>query len=147
MKIILLQDVAKIGRRHEVVEVPNGFAANQLIPKRMAEPATTANLKRVEKMHADKVVSAEASSESFKTAIETIKATQITITVEANDQGHLFKAVSAGEVSVAAQAVGAVVTEDMIEFSAPVKEVGDHEVTLKQADQHATITISVAAKA
>ncbi len=146
MKIILLRDVAKIGRRYEVVNVPDGYALNQLIPKKMAEPATPANLKRIEKMSTDKVASAEADSESFKTAVETINATPITITLEANEKGHLFKAVGADEVATAAQAIGAMVTEGMVEFSSPIKEIGDHEITLKQADQHATITISVAGK-
>lgn len=146
MKIILLQDVAKIGRRYEVVEVPDGYALNQLIPKKMAEAATPANLKRVEKMNANKVASKEADAESFKSAVATIDATPITITLEANEQGHLFKAVSADDVVVAAQAVGAVVTPEMVNFDAPIKEVGEHEVTLKQADETATITITVASK-
>jgi large subunit ribosomal protein L9 len=146
MKIILLQDVAKIGRRYEVVEVPDGFAMNQLIPKKMAEPATPANLKRVEKMNLNKVASAEADSDAFKTAVATIEATPITITVEANEKGHLFKAVDAGEVVVAAQAVGAVVTQEMVEFTTPIKEVGEHEITLKLGDDTATITINLAGK-
>lgn len=146
MKIILLQDVAKIGRRYEVVDVPDGYALNQLIPKKMAEPATPANVKRVEKMQTDKVASAEADSESFKTAVETIEATPITITVEANEKGHLFKAVTAKEVVVAAQAVGAMVAEEMVDFAIPIKEVGEHEVSLKQGDNSATIIITVASK-
>ena len=48
MKVILLQDVAKIGKRFETVDVPDGYALNMLIPKRMAEPATPENLKRVD---------------------------------------------------------------------------------------------------
>lgn len=143
MKIILLQDVAKIGRRYDVVNVPDGYARNQLIPKRMAEPATPANLKRVQKMSADKTASNEASTEAFKVAVETIKVTPVTITVEANEKGHLFKAVSAKEVVVAAQAVGAVVTEDMVVFESPIKEIGDHSVTLKHLGQEAVITINV----
>ena len=146
MKIILLQDVAKIGRRYEVVNVPDGYAMNQLIPKKMAEPATPANLKRIEKMNKDKSDSAEANAESFKAAVETIKATPITITQEANEQGHLFKAVAAKDVVVAAQAVGAVVTEDMVEFASPIKEVGEHEISLKQGDDSAKVNITVSGK-
>lgn len=146
MRIILLQDVAKIGRRYDVVEVSDGYALNQLIPKKMAEAATPANLKRVEKMNANKAASAEADAESFKVAVETIEATPITITLDANEKGHLFKAVDADEVVTAAQAVGAMVTEGMVEFSAPIKEVGEHEVTLKQAGEIATITVNVAAR-
>src|SRR6056297_747417 len=144
MKIILLQDVAKIGRRYEVVEVPDGYALNQLIPKKMAEPATPSNLKKVEKMNLNKAATAEANTASFKTAVETIAATPITITLEANDKGHLFRAVSAEDIETAAQAVGAMVTAEMVEFAEPVKEIGEHQVTLKHNDDSATITINVA---
>lgn len=146
MKIILLKDVAKIGRRHNVVEVPDGYALNQLIPKKMAEPATPANLKRVEKMQSDKTVSAEADSESFKAAVETIGTTPLTITLEANELGHLFRAVTAEEVATAAQALGAVVSPEMVSFLSPIKEVGDHEVTLKHGEEEAKIHITVAPK-
>ena len=47
MKVILLRDVAKIGKRYEIVEVPDGFALNKLIPKKDAEAATPVNVKRV----------------------------------------------------------------------------------------------------
>ena len=46
MKVILLRDVAKIGKRFEVKEVPTGHALNFLIPKKLAEPATTEALRR-----------------------------------------------------------------------------------------------------
>ena len=48
MKVILLRDVAKIGRRFEIVEVPDGYALNKLIPKKDAEAATPANVKRIQ---------------------------------------------------------------------------------------------------
>jgi large subunit ribosomal protein L9 len=146
MKVILLQDVAKIGSRSEIVEVPDGYAMNQLIPKRMAEPATKANVKRVERLNEHKAAGKEAAVESFETAVATIEATPITITVEANEKGHLFKAISPEEVVVAAQAVGAVITDEMVSFTNPIKEIGEHQVTLTQADQTATISITVAGK-
>ncbi len=146
MKVILLQDVAKIGRRSEIVNVPDGYAMNQLIPMKMAQPATPANVKRVEKMNADKEASADASSESFKAAVAAIEATPVSVSAEANEQGHLFKAVSADEVVTAAKGVGAVLTEDMVSFATPIKELGEHKVDLKQGDDTATITITVNAK-
>ena len=59
MKIILLQDVPKVGKKYEVKEVPNGLARNLLIPKRYAELAIPSALKKVELMnikHAKKEV-------------------------------------------------------------------------------------------
>ncbi len=146
MKIILLQDVAKIGRRSEIVEVPDGYAMNQLIPKKMAEPATPANVKRIEKMSKDKQASTEADSEAFEAAVSTVNATPITITLETNEQGHLFKAVSAEDVVIAARGVGAVIAEEMVSFAAPIKEIGEHEVILKQGKETDTVTITVSGK-
>ncbi len=146
MKIILLQDVAKIGRRYEIVEVPDGYAMNQLIPKKMAEAATAANVKRVEKMSKDKEDSVVADSEAFAAAVATINATPVTITLEANEQGHLFKAVSAEDVMIAARGVGAVITEEMVSFDSPIKEVGQHEIALKQGEDTELITITVSGK-
>ena len=47
MKVILLKDVAKIGRRHEVAEVPDGYALNMLIPKGLAKAGTPENIKKL----------------------------------------------------------------------------------------------------
>ena len=47
MKVILLQDVAKIGRRFDIVEVPSGYGMNKLIPQGMAKPATPENVKAI----------------------------------------------------------------------------------------------------
>ena len=100
MKIILLQDVAKIGRRHEVVQVPDGYALNQLIPRKMAQPATADNLKRIQKMQHDKAVSAQAGADNFMSAVQVLQATKLQVKAQANEQGHLFKAVSQKELKL-----------------------------------------------
>jgi ribosomal protein L9 len=50
MKVILLRDVAKIGKRFAIVDVPDGYALNKLIPSKDAEPATTNNIKRINQL-------------------------------------------------------------------------------------------------
>lgn len=146
MKVILLQDVAKIGRRSQIVEVPDGYARNQLIPKRMAEPASAANTKRIEKMQAEASASDEAGKAKFVTALEALRASTLRIMVDANEKGHMFKAVSAADVIVSAVEAGVEIEEKMISFDSPIKEVGEHTVKLVAGTEKANFTIEVIKK-
>jgi large subunit ribosomal protein L9 len=143
MKVILLQDVAKIGLRHEVVDVPNGYAANKLIPMKQAEPATLANLKKVGKLHAAKAGAAADTEAVFNAAKEALSAEALTITAEMNEQEHLFKAIDAADVVQAAEAKGIVVTSQMIGFPEVVKSAGEHTVALQAGAHNASFTINV----
>jgi len=128
MKVILLQDVAKIGKRFEVVEVPDGYAMNKLIPKKMAEPATPANLKKIKKQQAEQASDQEARNKRFEAAKEILLGAKIVIKAEANEKGHLFKAVHEDDLVKAAKELGADVDKDMFNIRSQVKEVGEHEV-------------------
>jgi large subunit ribosomal protein L9 len=131
MKVILLRDVARLGKRFSVAEVPDGYALNQLIPKGMAEAATPENLKRVN-ARTDKQVSNKVNSEAeFAVALSALKAMPLSITVQANAQGHLFKAVKAADIAAAAAATGHGIPLDSIALIDPIKSVGDHTVVAK----------------
>ena len=146
MKVILLQDVAKIGKRSEVVEVPNGYALNQLIPKRMAEAATSTNEKRIDKLQADAKASDSANEAKFETAHKALSEKKIEISTEVNEKGHLFKAVSESDVVEAAGVAGIDVEAAMIVIASPIKEVGEHTLDLVRGDKKAPFTIEVVKK-
>lgn len=146
MKVILLQDVAKIGKRSELVEVPDGYALNQLIPKKMAEPATAANKKRIDRMQAEVAANKEADKERFAAAKEALQAQTVTVVAEANEQSHLFKAVSEQDIAAAAQAAGVNVDAAMIVVGAPIKELGEHTVELMRGEQKTSFKIQVIKK-
>jgi len=131
MKVILLRDVARLGKRFSVVEVPDGYALNQLIPKGMAEAATPENVKRVN-ARTDKQASTKVNSETeFKAALAALTATPLSITVQANAQGHLFKAIKAADIAIAAAAAGHAIPVDTIVLIDPIKSVGDHTIEAK----------------
>lgn len=143
MKVILLQDVAKIGKRSELVEVPDGYALNQLIPKHMAEPATAANQKRIERLQKDAASKQEQDKTRFEAAIKALTEKSVTIHTEANELGHLFKAVNEKDIADAAQDAGVDIDAAMIVVGAPIKDVGEHTVELIRGDQKSTFTIEV----
>jgi len=143
MKVILLQDVAKIGLRHEVVDVPNGYATNKLIPKKLAEPATPVNLKKVGKVHAAKAGAAADTEAVFNAAMEALSAEPLLIAADMNEQEHLFKAVDSADVVKAAEAKGIAITSQMIGFPEVVKSAGEHTVALQAGAHNASFTINV----
>jgi len=143
MKVILLQDVAKIGKRSDLVEVPDGYAMNQLIPKRMAEPATAQNKKRIQKLQADAEANREADKARFEAAKAAFGAKMIQISADANEQEHLFKAVSENDIAEAAQAAGIEVEATMLVVGSPIKELGEHTIHLVRGDSKAEVVIEV----
>ena len=143
MKVILLTDVAKIGKKGDITEVPNGYAMNQLIPLKKATPATGANLKTAEANTAAKAAGAEGMAAAFVAAKEVLSATTLEIAVTMNEQDHLFEALSAEAVVSAAKTAGANITADMVQFAESVKTAGEHAVKLTSADLSTNFTINV----
>lgn len=146
MKVILLQDVAKIGKRSDLVDVPAGYAMNQLIPKRMAEAATDQNKKRIAKLQAETESNKEADRDRFAAAATALGEKTIQVAAEVNDKGHAFKAVSEQDIAEAAQAVGIDVEAAMLVVGEPIKDVGEHTIELVRGENKASITIEVIKK-
>lgn len=146
MKVILLRDVAKIGRKAQVVDVPDGYARNQLIPKGMAELATPANLKRIERQNAIIAASEEAAQNRFSDALAVLKEKVVKVAIEVNEKGHAFKAVSEKEIAEAAKEAGAEIEKAMILLDSPIKEVGEHKVYLVSGSEKAEFNIEVIKK-
>lgn len=146
MKVILLRDVARIGKKGTVAEVPNGYAMNQLIPSKSAQPATPQNLKRAQQILQDKAAQVEADETAFNEATAQIDAIgRLTIKAAANEKGHLFKAVSNHEVAAMLRENDINTELFLISFKEPVKEVGEHQAILSHAGNTHTITITVEA--
>ena len=141
MRVILLQDVAKTGHKLEIVEVPNGYALNQLIPKGMAKPATPENLKALkqdmEKAEADKA----SSQDAFLKVKEAIADQAIKVKVEANEEGHLFAALKAEQIVAEMIKLAPETTANMVVIDEPIKSLGEHTVNLVWGDEKVPVKI------
>lgn len=146
MKVILLRDVAKIGRRFEIVEVPDGFALNKLIPKKDAEAATPANLKRIQQQKARTSANKAESSAEIIAIVEKLNQNKLNITTETNDLGHLFKAVNAKDIVKSANDLGLGLSEEVVIINEPIKSVGEHQIYIKNQDQKLSVNIIVSKK-
>lgn len=146
MKVILLQDVARLGRKFEVAEVPDGHAQNYLIPRRLAEPASASRIAQLERQRE----SASAQREELRAQIEAFVASlgdaPLELSAEANAQGHLFKGIRAADIARAIAARAQLsIAQDAIDMRQPLKEVGEHTVTLTYDGARYDLPISVQA--
>lgn len=146
MKIVLLRDVAKIGRRHSIVEVPDGYALNSLIPKKDALPATPANVKRVQAMQSMQQSSKEDEVVLLEEMSKRVSVEPLVIVMEANEKGHLFQAVRAADVVKVAAVRGMKITTTQVVVEQVIKECGAHTVALKAHGKTFSLPIIVQAK-
>lgn len=148
MKVILLQDVAKLGRRYAIVEVPDGYGVNKLIPKGLAKAATPENVKAVMARSGAIAHSKEAAEAAFKELLAALKDKVVTLSAEANAEGRFFQALKPEAIAAAVTAVAGVkVTPHQIGIAEPIKAVGEHVVTLSLGTLHEPLTITVTARA
>ncbi len=144
MKVILLRDVAKIGKKGAVVEVPSGYAQNQLIPKGQAKPATSENLKAV--LHQQNTVA--AATEAIMGKFIDIKhklqeAGPLMIRGQKSDHGHLFAALKPVVIVATAAESGITLDPSWLHISGPIKTTGEHEFELRYKDQKFSFIINV----
>jgi large subunit ribosomal protein L9 len=147
MKVILLRDVAKIGRKGQVVELPDGYAQNQLIPKKWAQPASATNLKKVASLDAAAKAHTDAEQAQFATTIAYFTQQPLSVVGgDANAQGHLFKAVHEVDIIAAAKAVGVTLEKRWVTIEAPIKALGQHTIVLKHGTKTVPCVIEVISK-
>lgn len=144
MKIVLLQDVPKVGKKYEVKEVANGLARNFLIPRKLAESAHPAALKRVEIVKKKIEQDTEVKKQQFKHIAEKIKDAAIAVKAPANEQGSLFAALTADDIAKALQEQCEIsVPSEWIAIESPIKKIGEHTITIGEGEERVELKILV----
>jgi len=99
MEIILLKDVEKVGLRGDVVDVARGYARNYLLPRRLAEVATAARVKELERVDAQRAKHEARSSEQAQEIAEILGKTVLRFEVKSGPTGSLFGSVTPSDVA------------------------------------------------
>lgn len=144
MKVILLQDVAKIGKKYEEKNVADGYARNALSPQGKALIATKENKKKITTKKEGYEAKQKQKEELFSSALSGLEKEEVVINAKANDQGHLFAGISSNDVSVILKEKGVLDIEPQyIEVKKPIKELGSHNVILHVGDKSAEISLRI----
>jgi large subunit ribosomal protein L9 len=131
MKIILLDDVAKVGRRGEVREVSDGYARNFLLPKKLALSATAGNLKNLSHIKTQ----ADAKAGRIKADAEALRDRILALTYEerrqASEEGRLFGSVTAQDIVEFLEQHQVQVERRRVQLEEPIKALGEVTIPIR----------------
>lgn len=144
MKIILLKDVPKIGKKYDMKDISDGHALNMLIPRGLAIPATNEAVKKIaiekSKMEGEKKVQQELLLKN----IQELDGITIIMNGKANEKGHLFAGIHKAELipEIKKQTRLDIEVEHLM-LDKPIKEIGDHDIEVKAAGKTVKFTLRV----
>jgi large subunit ribosomal protein L9 len=131
MKIILLKDVEKLGKKYEIKEVKAGYARNFLIPQGLAKQATKEALKWLE---IQKEIEAKKVEEELKNVQELaskIDGYELVIPAKVSKGGQLYENINSQKIVEKLQAENFAIDKKQIELDKPIKELGEFPVKIK----------------
>jgi large subunit ribosomal protein L9 len=132
MKIILLKDVAKLGRQYDTKEVSSGHALNLLIPQGHAIAATPDALKRTDALRAKSEGQRKLHEDLLVKNLKDLDGVTLTITGKANEKGHLFAGLHREEIAAELfKQTQLQVDPSFIQLQHAIKEIGEHTVDVK----------------
>jgi large subunit ribosomal protein L9 len=144
MQVIFLQDVPRVGSRHEVKEVNGGYAINFLFPRKLAEAATPQALAELEGRKKKIVLEREVQAELLARNLEEIKDKVVHIKAKADEKGHLFSAIHPKAIVEAMRTMhGADISEELIALPKPIKAVGEFEIPIRVKDKKSSFKLVV----
>ena len=147
MELILLQDVEKVGRRGDLIQVRDGFGRNFLIPRSLAVPATPENRAAAEVLK-KRAAAREVlkKGEAAETA-ERLQSLHLRIEAKVGDKDRLFGSVTAQDLSKAFREKGIPVDKRQIRLSEPLRTLGSHTVTVELAPEiKPTVSVEIVKK-
>ena len=132
MKIVLLENVKKLGKKDEVIEVSDGYARNVLIPKKLGLPATSENLNNVKlknKNEEKKEENLRNIAEKNKVIIEKEK---YVVTIKAGANGKTFGSITSKEISDAIKSVSSIdVDRKDVLMEDSIKNIGLYDIKVR----------------
>ena len=147
MEVILIQDVANLGYKNDIVKVRDGYGRNYLLPNKLAIIANESNRKQLAenlKQQAHKLAKILADAQALA---EKLAAVVINVPVKANEDGKIFGTVTTQQIADALKAQEIDVDKKVITVE-PIKELGEYEATARlHREVKATIKINVVAEA
>lgn len=145
MKIILLQDEKKLGKKGDIIEANDGYARNYILPKKIGVEATPKNMNdlKLQKANEDKL--AKEQLDAAKALAEELKTKQVVVKIKAGEGGKAFGSVSTKEIAAACKEQHNLeIDKKKIQLPEGLKNFGAYEVAVKLHPQvTAKLTVKV----
>ncbi len=131
MKVLLLQDVFKLGRAGDIKRVADGYGRNYLLPKGLAVLATSGALKQVDHIKAQAKVQREALNEELGAVAEQLDGMVLSFTEKASETGRLYGSVNTQMIAERiSEKTGVEISRSQVE-SQPLRTLGEHTVQIR----------------
>ncbi|MEK7555781.1 MAG: 50S ribosomal protein L9 [Patescibacteria group bacterium] len=144
MKVILLHDIPKVGKKYDVKEISSGHVRNFLLPKGLVQIATDNTLKVVEERKKISDAGRKIHEDLLIKNIGSLKGTAVTMRAKANEKGHLFAGIHKEEiVPEIKKQLRLDIEPNHIELPDPIKELGETEIAVSAHGRSATFKLVV----
>jgi large subunit ribosomal protein L9 len=144
MEVILREDVKSLGKAGALVRVKPGYARNYLLPQGLAYEATSGNKKRIEAESKARETRATHDRTEAQAAAATLSAVSLTISAKAGEGDRLFGSITSQDIADELAKAGHPVDKRKIELDHPIKQLGEHTVTIRlHSEVNATIRVTI----
>ncbi len=131
MKVILLQDVKKQGKKDQIIDVSDGYARNFLIKNGLAIPANNSNTKVLNRELDKRKADEAALIEEMKKVAEKLKTVEVVIKVKTGEQDKVFGNVSSKQICEELKRIGIDIDKKKICIDYPIDTLGTHNVKIE----------------
>lgn len=142
MKIVLRNDLEKVGKRGDIVDVSDGYARNYLVPRGLALVATEGITGQAAAMRTARDRADAKNRGAAEEVAKKLVTAKVTISARAGDEGRLFGSVTNTEIVEALQSqAGITVDRRQLEGHENIRTLGEHAVPVKL---HPDVRVSLA---
>ena len=132
MKIILLQDEKKLGKKGDIIEASEGYARNYILPKKIGVEATPKNLNDLKLQKANTEKLAQEQLDAAKELAKRLETMEVVVKMKAGEGGRAFGSISSKEIAAAfKEQNGIEIDKKKIQLPEALKNFGTYEVTVR----------------
>lgn len=142
MKVLLCEDIQKLGWFGDIVEVNNGYARNYLIPQRLATTVSDNNIRSLAEEKSKRAEQRIKEKKRLEEAAKAVDGAEAVIAAKANEQGHLFGSITNKQIAANLREQGFTVADEVVSLHEHIKEVGSHKIKLR-FDENITASVNV----
>ena len=130
MKVILLKDIEKLGKKYDVKEVADGYARNFLIRRGLAKPATEKLIKWAEEQRKLAIKKAQEQLKEVQKLASKLDGQEVEFVVKVGKQGELFESINQIKIAKKLKEMGFDIKKTQVELEKPIKELGEFPVKI-----------------